>query len=60
MNKLRDALKTKKAKAAILAAFFTAFYQSLPIIEPYMPDWVFAALLFLSKVGAAVVGLGAV
>ncbi|WP_180980379.1 hypothetical protein [Vibrio diazotrophicus] len=56
METIKKALETKKTKAALLAAFFSALYLSLPIIKPLLPDWVYVILSFLAKLGSASLG----
>jgi hypothetical protein len=56
METIKKALETKKTKAALLAAFFSALYLSMPIIKPLLPDWVYVILSFVAKLGSAFLG----
>lgn len=56
MEAIKKALETKKTKAAILAAFFSALCFAMPTIKPLLPDWVFVGLSFLAKLGSAFFG----
>ncbi len=56
METIKKALETKKKKAALLAAFFSALYLSMPIIKPLLPDWVYMSLSFVAKFGSVVLG----
>lgn len=56
MEKLKQWLGTKKSKAALLAAFFSALYLSMPLIKPYLPDWLFVAFSFAAKLASTFFG----
>nr|WP_102381531.1 hypothetical protein [Vibrio lentus]PMI58315.1 hypothetical protein BCU41_04050 [Vibrio lentus] len=52
-NRFKTITGTKKGKAAIIAAFFTALGSCMPLLEPYLPEWVLTAFTFVVRFSAA-------